>query len=158
MNRFEIKNIKDYISAYYESVNNPEKFWEKIASYNFKWKRKWDSVLTYDFSIPKIEWFSGAELNITENCIDRHLNDKAEKTAILFEPNDPNLPAEHITYNQLYKRVNRFANVLKSNGVTKGDRVCIYLPMIPDLAISLLHVLELEQFIQLYLLVFHLQL
>ena len=138
MNRFEIKNIKDYISAYYESVNNPEKFWEKIASYNFKWKRKWDSVLTYDFSIPKIEWFSGAELNITENCIDRHLNDKAEKTAILFEPNDPNLPAEHITYNQLYKRVNRFANVLKSNGITKGDRVCIYLPMIPDLAISLL--------------------
>ena len=138
MNRFEIKNIKDYISAYYESVNNPEKFWEKIASYNFKWKRKWDSVLTYDFSIPKIEWFSGAELNITENCIDRHLNDKGEKTAILFEPNDPNLPAEHITYNQLYKRVNRFANVLKSNGITKGDRVCIYLPMIPDLAISLL--------------------
>ena len=138
MNRFEIKNIKDYFSAYSESVDNPEKFWEKIASYNFKWKRKWDSVLTYDFSIPKIEWFSGAELNITENCIDRHLNDKAEKTAILFEPNDPNLPAEHITYNQLYKRVNRFANVLKSNGITKGDRVCIYLPMIPDLAISLL--------------------
>ena len=138
MNRFEIKNIKDYISAYYESVNNPEKFWEKIASYNFKWKRKWDSVLTYDFSIPKIEWFSGAELNITENCIDRHLNDKGEKTAILFEPNDPDLPAEHITYNQLYKRVNRFANVLKSNGITKGDRVCIYLPIIPDLAISLL--------------------
>ena len=138
MNRFEIKNFKDYISAYSESVDNPEKFWEKIASYNFKWKRKWDSVLTYDFSIPKIEWFSGAELNITENCIDRHLNDKGEKTAILFEPNDPNLPAEHITYNQLYKRVNRFANVLKSNGITKGDRVCIYLPMIPDLAISLL--------------------
>ena len=138
MNRFEIKNIKDYISAYSESVDNPEKFWKKIASNNFKWKRKWDSVLTYDFSIPKIEWFSGAELNITENCIDRHLSDKGEKTAILFEPNDPNLPAEHITYNQLYKRVNRFANVLKSNGITKGDRVCIYLPMIPDLAISLL--------------------
>jgi acetyl-CoA synthetase len=138
MNRFEIKNIKDYNLAYSESVDNPEKFWEKIASDNFKWKRKWDSVLTYDFSIPKIEWFSGAELNITENCIDRHLNDKGEKTAILFEPNDPNFPAEHITYNQLYKRVNRFANVLKSNGITKGDRVCIYLPMIPDLAISLL--------------------
>ena len=138
MNRFEIKNIKDYNLAYSESVDNPEKFWEKIASDNFKWKRKWDSVLTYDFSIPKIEWFSGSELNITENCIDRHLNDKGEKTAILFEPNDPNLPAEHITYNQLYKRVNRFANVLKSNGITKGDRVCIYLPMIPDLAISLL--------------------
>ena len=138
MNRFEIKNIKDYNLAYSESVDNPEKFWEKIASDNFKWKRKWDSVLTYDFSIPKIEWFSGSELNITENCIDRHLNDKGEKTAILFEPNDPNFPAEHITYNQLYKRVNRFANVLKSNGITKGDRVCIYLPMIPDLAISLL--------------------
>ena len=138
MNRFEIKNIKDYNLAYSESVDNPEEFWDKIASDNFKWKRKWDSVLTYDFSIPKIEWFSGSELNITENCIDRHLNDKGEKTAILFEPNDPNLPAEHITYNQLYKRVNRFANVLKSNGITKGDRVCIYLPMIPDLAISLL--------------------
>ena len=138
MNRFEIKNIQDYNLAYSESVDNPEKFWEKIASNNFKWKRKWDSVLTYDFAIPKIEWFSGSELNITENCIDRHLNDKGEKTAILFEPNDPNLPAEHITYNQLYKRVNRFANVLKSNGITKGDRVCIYLPMIPDLAISLL--------------------
>jgi acetyl-CoA synthetase len=138
MNRFEIKNIQDYNLAYSESVDNPEKFWEKIASNNFKWKRKWDSVLTYNFSTPKIEWFSGSELNITENCIDRHLNDKGEKTAILFEPNDPNLPAEHITYNQLYKRVNRFANVLKSNGVTKGDRVCIYLPMIPDLAISLL--------------------
>ena len=138
MNRFEIKNIKDYNLAYSESVDNPEEFWDKIASDNFKWKRKWDSVLTYDFSIPKIEWFSGSELNITENCIDRHLNDKGEKTAILFEPNDPNFPAEHITYNQLYKRVNRFANVLKSNGITKGDRVCIYLPMIPDLAISLL--------------------
>ena len=138
MNRFEIKNIKDYNLAYSESVDSPEQFWEKIASDNFKWKRKWDSVLTYDFSIPKIEWFSGSELNITENCIDRHLNDKGEKTAILFEPNDPNFPAEHITYNQLYKRVNRFANVLKSNGITKGDRVCIYLPMIPDLAISLL--------------------
>ena len=138
MNRFEIKNIQDYNLAYSESVDNPEKFWEKIASNNFKWKRKWDSVLTYDFSIPKIEWFSGAELNITENCIDRHLSDKGDKTAILFEPNDPNLPAEHISYSQLYKRVNKFANVLKSNGITKGDRVCIYLPMIPDLAISLL--------------------
>ena len=138
MNHFDIKNIQDYNLAYSESVNNPEKFWEKIAYDNFIWKRKWDSVLTYDFSIPKIEWFSGSKLNITENCIDRHLNDKGEKTAILFEPNDPNLPAEHITYNQLYKRVNRFANVLKSNGITKGDRVCIYLPMIPDLAISLL--------------------
>ena len=138
MNHFEIKNIQDYNLAYSESVDNPEKFWEKIAYNNFKWKRKWDSVLTYDFSIPKIEWFSGSELNITENCIDRHLTDKGEKTAILFEPNDPNLPAEHITYNQLYKRVNRFANVLKSNGISKGDRVCIYLPMIPELAISLL--------------------
>jgi len=138
MNHFEIKNIQDYNLAYSESVDNPEKFWEKIAYNNFKWKRKWDSVLSYDFSIPKIEWFSGSELNITENCIDRHLTDKGEKTAILFEPNDPNLPAEHITYNQLYKRVNRFANVLKSNGIRKGDRVCIYLPMIPELAISLL--------------------
>ncbi|WP_373942763.1 acetate--CoA ligase [Polaribacter sejongensis] len=104
----------------------------------FFMEKKWDNVLDWDFSKPEIKWFEGAKLNITENCVDRHLSTKADKTAILFEPNDPNEPAEHITYKQLSERVNQFANVLKEHGIKKGDRVCIYVPMIPELAISLL--------------------
>ena len=102
------------------------------------WRKKWDKVLSWDFSKPEVKWFEGAQLNITENCIDRHLATRGEKTAILFEPNDPNGKAEYITYNQLHERVNQFANVLKGQGIKKGDRVCIYLPMIPELAISVL--------------------
>ncbi|HMQ45328.1 MAG TPA: acetate--CoA ligase, partial [Mariniflexile sp.] len=100
--------------------------------------KKWDKVLSWDFTKPDIKWFEGAKLNITENCIDRHLVTRGDKTAILFEPNNPDEPAEHITYNQLHERVNRFANVLKNEGIKKGDRVCIYVPMIPELAISIL--------------------
>ena len=95
-------------------------------------------MLSWDFNKPEIKWFEGAQLNITENCIDRHLNTKADKTAFLFEPNDPKEPAQHITYQQLYDRVNKMANVLKSQGIQKGDRVCIYLPMIPELAMAVL--------------------
>lgn len=102
------------------------------------WRRKWDNVLSWDFTKPEIKWYEGAQLNITENCIDRHLRTRGEKTAILFEPNDPSEPATHITYNDLHQRVCRFANVLKSQGVGKGDRVVIYLPMIPELAVSVL--------------------
>ncbi|MGB2013475.1 MAG: acetate--CoA ligase, partial [Flavobacteriaceae bacterium] len=102
------------------------------------WKKPWDSVLDFDFSIPKISWFDGAQLNITENCIDRHLKTNANKTAIIFEPNDSNSSSEHISYKDLHERVNKFANVLKSRGIKKGDRVCIYLPMIPELAVSVL--------------------
>ena len=94
--------------------------------------------MEWDFSKPEIKWFDGAQLNITENCIDRHLSIRGDKTAILFEPNDPNEEAEHITYLQLHERVCRYANVLKDQGVKKGDRVVIYLPMIPDLAVALL--------------------
>ena len=94
--------------------------------------------MEYDFSVPKIKWFEGAELNITENCIDRHLENKGDKTAIIFEPNDPKSEAEHISYRDLHVRVNKFANVLKSKWINKGDRVCIYLPMIPELAVSVL--------------------
>ena len=101
-------------------------------------KKKWDSVLEWDFSKPEIKWFKGAKLNITENCIDRHLKVRGDKTAILFEPNNPDEETQYITYNQLHKKVNKFANVLKQEGVKKGDRVCIYLPMIPELAISIL--------------------
>ncbi len=138
MNFFNLKNKLDYKAAYTASVEQPEQFWETIAQHNFQWKKPWNQVLEYDFSIPSIKWFDGAELNITENCIDRHLVKNANKTAILFEPNDPNAKAEHISYKTLHARVNKFANVLKSKGVKKGDRVCIYLPMIPELAVSVL--------------------
>ena len=138
MNFFNLKNKLDYKAAYTASVEQPEQFWETIALHNFQWKKPWNQVLEYDFSVPSIKWFDGAELNITENCIDRHLVKNANKTAILFEPNDPNAKAEHISYKNLHVRVNKFANVLKSKGVKKGDRVCIYLPMIPELAVSVL--------------------
>lgn len=138
MSNYHIKHLEEYFQVYRKSVNEPENFWEEIAEENFLWRKKWDNVLEWDFNKPEIKWFSGAQLNITENCIDRHLATRGDKTAILFEPNNPNESAEHITYKQLYHRVNQFANVLKEQGVKKGDRVCIYVPMIPELAISVL--------------------
>ncbi|GAA4231126.1 acetate--CoA ligase [Postechiella marina] len=138
MSNYHIKHLEEYYQVYRKSVRNPEGFWEEIAEEHFMWRKKWDNVLSWDFSKPEVKWFEGAQLNITENCIDRHLATRGEKTAILFEPNNPSDPAEHITYNQLHQRVNKFANVLKNQGVQKGDRVCIYLPMIPELAISVL--------------------
>ncbi|QVY65692.1 acetate--CoA ligase [Polaribacter sp. Q13] len=138
MSNYHIKHLEEYFKVYRKSIREPEVFWEEIAEEHFLWRKKWDNVLDWDFSKPEIKWFEGAKLNITENCIDRHLATRADKTAILFEPNDPNEPAEHISYKQLSERVNQFANVLKEHGVQKGDRVCIYVPMIPELAISLL--------------------
>ncbi len=138
MSNYHIKHLEEYYQVYRKSVRNPEVFWEEIAEEHFLWRKKWDNVLSWDFNKPEIKWFEGAQLNITENCIDRHLATRANKTAILFEPNDPNEEAEHITYKQLHERVNQFANVLKDQGIKKGDRVCIYLPMIPELAISVL--------------------
>jgi len=138
MIKFEIKNLEEYDKNYTAAIQNPEEFWATIAKENFTWKRPWNKVLDWDFSIPKVSWFEGAQLNITENCIDRHLEKKGNKTAILFEPNNPKDPSEAISYKELHKRVNQFANVLKSKGIQKGDRVCIYLPMIPELAISVL--------------------
>ncbi|MDN3666329.1 acetate--CoA ligase [Algibacter miyuki] len=138
MSNYHIKHLEEYYQVYRKSVREPENFWEEIAEEHFMWQKKWDKVLSWDFSKPEVKWFGGAQLNITENCIDRHLPTRGDKTAILFEPNNPNDPAEHITYNQLHDRVNQFANVLKSQGITKGDRVCIYLPMIPELAIATL--------------------
>jgi acetyl-CoA synthetase len=113
-------------------------FWSEIAEEHFTWRKSWDSVLDWDFDKPEIKWFDGAQLNITENCIDRHMLTKGDQTAILFEPNDPEEEAQHISYNELYERVNKFANVMKANGVGKGDRVVIYLPMIPELSVALL--------------------
>lgn len=138
MSNYHIKNLEEYFQVYRRSVRNPENFWEEIAEEHFLWRKRWDKVLDWDFTKPEVKWFEGAELNITENCIDRHLVTRGNKTAILFEPNNPDEEAQHITYKELYDRVNKFANVLKEKGIEKGDRVCIYLPMIPELAISLL--------------------
>ncbi|WP_204345854.1 acetate--CoA ligase [Psychroserpens algicola] len=138
MSNYHIKHLEEYYQVYRKSVREPENFWEEIAEEHFLWRKKWNRILHWDFSKPEIKWFEGAQLNITENCIDRHLATRGDKTAILFEPNDPKEGAEHISYRQLYHRVNQFANVLKSKGVKKGDRVCIYVPMIPELAIAVL--------------------
>jgi len=138
MSNYHIKHLEEYYQVFRKSVRNPENFWEEIAEEHFVWRKRWDNVLSWDFSKPEIKWFEGAQLNITENCIDRHLRTRGDKTAILFEPNNTTEKAEHITYKQLYERVNQFANVLKEQGIKKGDRVCIYLPMIPELAIATL--------------------
>ena len=138
MSNYHIKNLEEYFQTYRKSVSDPEGFWEEIAEEHFVWRKRWDKVLDWDFKKPSVKWFAGAQLNITENCIDRHLSTRGDKTAILFEPNDPNEEAQHITYNTLYSKVNKMANVLKGQGVKKGDRVCIYLPMIPELAYAVL--------------------
>ena len=138
MSQYQIKNLEEYFQVYRKSTEEPETFWGEIAEEHFVWRKPWDKVLEWDFTKPEVAWFRGAKLNITENCLDRHLHTRGDKTAILFEPNDPNEAAQHITYRQLYSRVCAFANVLKDKGVGKGDRVCIYLPMIPELAISVL--------------------
>ena len=138
MSNYHIKHLEEYYQVYRKSVRDPENFWEEIAEEHFLWRKSWDKVLEWDFSKPEVKWYQGAKLNITENCIDRHLGKRADKTAILFEPNNPDEAAEHITYKQLYERVNKFANVLKESGIKKGDRVCIYVPMIPELAIATL--------------------
>lgn len=138
MSNYHIKHLEEYYQVYRKSVRNPESFWEEIAEEHFMWRKKWYNVLSWDFSKPEVKWFEGAELNITENCIDRHLATRGHKTAILFEPNNPKEAPQHITYKQLHERVNKFANVLKNQGIKKGDRVCIYLPMIPELAVSVL--------------------
>ncbi|CAM1368889.1 acetate--CoA ligase [Tenacibaculum xiamenense] len=138
MSNYHIKHLEEYFQVYRKSVRYPEVFWEEVAEEHFLWRKKWDKVLEWDFSKPEIKWFQGAKLNITENCLDKHLYIRGDKTAILFEPNDPKEEAQHITYKQLHEKVCRFANVLKSKGIQKGDRVVIYLPMIPELAVSVL--------------------
>lgn len=138
MSNYHIKHLEEYYQVYRKSVRNPEIFWEEVAEEHFLWRKKWDNVLRWDFRKPEVHWFEGAKLNITENCIDRHLRTRGDKTALLFEPNNPDEPAQHISYKQLYQKVNQMANVLKSQGIVKGDRVCIYLPMIPELAYAVL--------------------
>ena len=138
MSQYHIRHMEEYFQVYRKSITEPERFWEEIAEEHFQWKKRWDRVLEWDFHKPEVKWFQGAKLNITENCLDRHLSTRGDKTAIIFEPNDPGEKEQHISYRELYEQVGRFANVLKGMGVGKGDRVCIYLPMIPELAVSLL--------------------
>ena len=134
---YQISNLEEYHQAYQKSIKQPAQFWEEIAQ-NFTWKKKWDSVLEWNFKDPKVDWFKGAQLNITENCLDRHLNKFGDQAAIIWEPNNPDEPSRELTYNDLYKQVCQFSHVLKNNGVKKGDTVCIYMGMIPELAIAVL--------------------
>src|SRR5580692_4299200 len=134
---YQIKSFEDYLEQYKISIEQPEKFWAGVAE-NFTWIKKWDKVLEWNFKEPRVRWFEGAKLNITENCLDRHLADKAGQPAIIWEPNDPAQKNRILSYRELYISVCRFVQVLKNNGVRKGDRVCIYMPMIPELAIAVL--------------------
>ncbi|PKH68268.1 acetate--CoA ligase [Flavobacterium sp. ALD4] len=138
MSYYKIQNFEQYFKHYNKSVREPRKFWGKIAEENFTWYQQWDKVVEFDMAEAEIKWFTEAKVNIVKNCIDRHLNKRGDKTAIIFEPNEPSEEALHISYNELHQRVCKMANVLREKGITKGDRVCIYLPMIPELAVSIL--------------------
>lgn len=137
MEDIRIKSKADYQAAYQESVDHPEQFWAKIAD-TFDWKEPYDKVLEWEFETPDIKWFQGGQINMAENCLDRYLETQPDKTAILWEPNDPNDDNIAWSYKELHHRVCKFANVLKANGIEKGDRVCIYMPMVPHLAVALL--------------------
>lgn len=134
---YQLQTFEDYQEAYKQSVEDPTAFWANIAE-NFTWKRKWDTVLDWNFKEPNVSWFKGAQLNITENCLDRHLATRGNEPAIIWESNNPNEHHRVLTYNELHFKVQQFANVLLNNGVRKGDRVCIYMGMIPELAIATL--------------------
>ena len=133
----QVKSFEEYQQSYQLSVDNPEVFWANIAEH-FTWKKKWDRVLDWNFSEPKMEWFGGAKLNITENCLDRHLESNGDDIAIIWESNDPNEPSRKISYRELHQQVCTFSNVLKQNGAKKGDRICLYMPMVPELEVAVL--------------------
>ncbi len=135
--RHKITSIEHYHETYKKSVDQPEQFWSEIAD-SFQWHQKWDKVLEWNFREPKVEWFVNGKLNITENCLDRHLDNNADKPAIIWEANDPNEAGRILTYKELHAEVCRFSNVLQNNGVQKGDRVCLYMPMVPELAVAVL--------------------
>ena len=132
-----ITSFEEYKREYQRSVENPESFWAEQAE-SFQWKQKWDKVLEWNFTGPDVKWFLNGKLNITENCLDRHLKDKGDQNAIIWEPNNPDEKFRTLTYKELHSEVCRFANVLKNNGAKKGDRICIYMPMVPELAIAVL--------------------
>jgi acetyl-CoA synthetase len=134
---YQIDSLEKYQKEYALSRENPEGFWDNVARH-FTWRKKYESILDWNFNEPRIKWFSGGKLNITENCLDRWLETKGEEPAIIWEPNDPAENGRTLTYSELHLQVCRFASVLKNNGVKKGDRICIYMPMVPELAIAVL--------------------
>lgn len=138
MSSYSIYSLEQYFKVYRKSVNKPKKFWGKIAENNFTWYQKWDKVVEFDMQKAEFVWYKNAKLNITKNCIDRHLANRGDKKAIIFEPNNPDEPSRFFTYSELYTEVSKMANVLRDQGVKKGDRVCIYLPMIPELVFTVL--------------------
>jgi len=133
----KINSLSEYFTEYEKSINNPEKFWEEIAN-EFIWKKKWDKVLEFEFNTPKISWFKNAKLNITENIFERQLDEISDKTAIIWEPNNPEEDVIKISYKELYEKTCQFSNAMEANGVKKGDRVIIYMPMVPEAAIAML--------------------
>ncbi len=134
---YRINTFEEYKAVYKKSVEDPAGFWSGVAQ-QFHWYKPWDSVLEWEFKTPNVEWFKGGKTNITYNCLDRHLETRGDQVAIIWEPNNPNDQAIHLTYRQLYEKVCQAANALKSLGVEKGDRVCFYMPMVPELAIAVL--------------------
>ena len=134
---FRIRTFEDYQREYKKSIEHPEIFWADKAE-NFTWRKKWDHVLNWNFTEPDVKWFVNGKLNITENCLDRHLASRGDQTAIIWEPNDPKKEMRTLTYEELHEQVCRFSNVLKNNGAKKGDRICIYMPMVPEAAIAIL--------------------
>lgn len=134
---FKISSFQEYQTEYAKSLANPEGFWSSIAK-NYHWTKPWNETLKWEFNSPDVKWFLGGKLNITENCIDRHLASKGDQRAIIWEANDPNEESKSLSYNELHVEVCKMANVLKSHGITKGDRVCFYMPMILELGIAVL--------------------
>ncbi|MCB0501629.1 MAG: AMP-binding protein, partial [Bacteroidetes bacterium] len=135
--KHQITSIEEYHEVYQKSVEQPEAFWADIAE-SFEWKKKWDKVLEWDFKTPDVKWFRGGKLNITENCLDRHLAERGDQKAIIWEANEVGEATRTLTYKELHVEVCKLANVLKSNGAKKGDRICLYMPMVPELAIAVL--------------------
>lgn len=134
---FQVKSFEDYKATYARSIEQPEEFWSDIANH-YLWQKKWDTTLEWDFETPSVKWFLKGQLNITENCLDRHLENRGNKLALIWEPNDPKERFIRYTYRELHEKVCMFANVLKSKGITKGDRIAFYMPMIPELTIAVL--------------------
>ncbi|MDE0770824.1 MAG: acetate--CoA ligase [Salibacteraceae bacterium] len=134
---YRVNSFEHYKELYKQSTDNPDEFWGKVAE-NFRWRKQWDKVCEWNFTEPNVKWFINGEMNITENCLDRHLDIRGDKTALIWEPNDPKEKFVKWTYRELHEKVCRFANVLKENGCKKGDRVAIYMPMIPELTVATL--------------------
>ena len=133
----KIQTLAGYIHEYQKSVLQPDEFWSRVAE-SFHWRKPWTETVRWNFTEPSVEWFVGGKLNITENILDRYLYTRGDQAAIIWEPNDPAETAITISYLELYERVNEFANAMKAEGVSKGDRVIIYMPMTPEAAIAML--------------------